>query len=74
MFETAHILAGVSVILLIVSLAVWANPLNRLQFRRLNGSAAANVGNPQVAAVMLLVSVGVSGVAATLAIAGWLAA
>lgn len=71
MLEAARILASVSVILLIVAFAAWAGPLRRLQFRLSNGSAA-NGGNPEFAALMLFTAVGLSAVAAILAI-GWFA-
>jgi hypothetical protein len=61
------------VLLLIAAFAAWANPLGRSQLRRLNGSAVANSGNLQMAALMLLTAVGLSAVAAVLAIAGWFA-
>ena len=73
MLEAARILAGVAVILLIVAVAVWANPLGRPQLRRPNGSAVANGGHLQIAAYLLLASVGLSAVAAVLAIGGWFA-
>jgi len=74
MLEVARLLASVSVLLLIGALIVWMNLRGRAQFQRLNASAAANVGNPQIAAVLLLAAVGVSAAAAILAIAGWFAA
>jgi hypothetical protein len=70
MLEVARIMASIAVILLIVAFAAWANPLGRLPLRRLNGSAVANGGNFQIAALLLLTAVGVSAVAAILAIAG----
>ena len=73
MLEAARILAGVAVILLIVAVAAWANPLGRPQLRRPNGSTVANGGNLQIAALLLLAAVGMSAVAAILAIAGWFA-
>ena len=72
MLEAGRILAGGSVLLLITALAAWANPLGRPQLRQINGSAA-NVGNPEVAALLLFAAVGLSAVAAILAIAGWFA-
>jgi len=71
MLEAAHILASLAIILLVVSIAAWANPLGRPSLRRLNGSAVANGGNLQIAALLLLAAVGLSAVAAILAIAGW---
>jgi hypothetical protein len=73
MLEAAHILASVSVVLLIGALVAWINQLRPPQFRRLNGGAAANAGNPQIGALLLLAAVGLSAVAAVLAIAGWFA-
>ena len=73
MLEVARILASIAVILLIVAIAAWANPLGRSPLRRLDGSAVANGGNLQIAALLLLAAVGLSAVAAILAIAGWFA-
>jgi hypothetical protein len=69
MLEVAHILASIAVILLIVAFAAWANPLGRPPLRRPIGNAVANGGNIQIAALLLLAAVGVSAVAAILAIA-----
>lgn len=71
MLESARILASASVIVLIVAVAAWGNLLGRLQSRRLNGGAAAKDGDPEIAARLLLAGVGLSDVAAVLAIAGW---
>ena len=71
MLEAARILASFSVILLILAFVAWTNPWGRTQVRRLNGRAASAVDYTQIAAVLLLTAVGLSGVAATLAIAGW---
>jgi len=71
MLEAGQILASVAVILLIVSIAVWAKPLGHLSLRQLNGRTVANGGNLQSAAPLLLAAVGLSAVAAILAIAGW---
>jgi hypothetical protein len=72
MHESVRIL-GVSVILLIVSFAAWVRPLGASQLQLLNGSEAANAGKHQFAALLLLGAVGLSAVAATLAITGWFA-
>ena len=73
MLETARILASVAVICLIVASVAWANPLARPPLRRLNGSAVANGGNLQIAALLLLAAVGLSAVGAILATTGWIA-
>jgi hypothetical protein len=70
MLEAARILAGVSVFLLIVALVAWANSLGLSQLRRLDGSAA-NVNNPEFAALLLFAAVGLSAVAAILAVVGF---
>lgn len=66
-------LASIAVILLILAIAAWVNPLARPQLRRLNGSTVANAGNLQIAALLLLAAVSLSAVAAILVIAGWFA-
>ena len=71
MLEGSHILAGVSVMLLIGALVAWMNLLGGPQLRLPKGIAAANAGNRQLAARLLLAAVGLSAVAAILAIAGW---
>jgi hypothetical protein len=73
MLEAARILASVAVIFLIVASVAWANPLARPPLRPLSGSAVANGGNLQIAAILLLAAVGLSAVGALLATAGWLA-
>ena len=74
MLEAARILASIAVILLIVASAAWANPLGRPPLRRPNGSAVADGGHLQIAAILLLAAVGFSAVGAILATAGWIAA
>ena len=73
MLEVAYILASVSVMLLIGALVAWMNLLGRPQLRLPSGSGAATAGNRQLAASLLLAAVGLSAVAAALAIAGWFA-
>lgn len=73
MLDLARILASVSVILLVTAFVAWLNPFGRPQRPRLNVVPAANVSHPQTAAALLLAAVGLSAVAAVLAIAGWFA-
>lgn len=73
MLEVAYILAGIGVILLMMAIAAWANPLGHPATRRVNGCTVANDGHLQVAALLLLAAVGSSAVAAMLAVAGWFA-
>jgi hypothetical protein len=70
MLEAAQTLAGGTIILLILAIAAWVNPLGGSQLRRLDGGAT-KVGNLHIAALLLLAAVGLSAVAAFLAIRGW---
>lgn len=74
MLEPASILAGLSVILLLVAFEVWANPFGRSQLQRLNGKGQAKRGNAEEAARLLLAGVGFTAVGSSLAVAGWFAA
>ena len=71
MFEVTRILAGVSVILLILAIAAVTSPLGRLQIRQLNGAAPAGDRFLQMAAYLLMTAVGLSGAAALLTVAAW---
>lgn len=72
MLELTHILAGISVISLILAIAAAVSPLGRLQIRQLDGAAAADDRYLQMAAYLLMTAVGLSGAAALLVVAGWL--
>ena len=72
MLEVTHILAGISVALLILAIAVAISPLGHGQTRQLDGAAAVGDRYLQMAACLLMAAVGLSGAAALLAIAGWL--
>ena len=71
MLELTHILAGISVISLILAIAAAVSPLGRLQIRQLDGAAAADDRYLQMAAYLLMMAVGLSGAAALLVVAGW---
>lgn len=71
MLEVARILAGISAISLILAIAAGIGPLGRQQVRRLNGSAAVDDRYLQMAAYLLMAAVGLSGIAAVLAISGF---
>ena len=73
MLELTHILVAVSVVSLILAIAAAISPLGRLQIRQLNGAAAADNRHLQMAAYLLMTAVGFSGLAAFLAVTGWLA-
>ena len=68
MLEIAGLLAGGSVILLILSFT-WATSLRRPLLARLDGRASATADNLQIAAFLLLTAVGVSSAATGLAFA-----
>ena len=68
MLEVARILAGISAISLILAIAAGIGPLGRQQLRRLNGSTAVDDRFFQMAAYLLMTAVGLSGIAAVLAI------
>ena len=68
MLEAARILAGIAAISLILAIAAGIGPLGRQQLRRQNGSTAVDDRFLQVAAYLLMAAVGLSGIAAVLAI------
>ena len=72
MLEGARLLAGFSVILLILAIAAATSPLGRLQLRRLDLTTAVDDRHLHLAAYLLMAAVGSSGVAAFLALMGWL--
>ena len=71
MLEIARILAGISAISLVLAIAVGIGPLGRQQQRRLNGSTVIDDRFLQMAAYLLMAAVGLSCVAAALAISGF---
>ena len=70
MFEVASIVAGISAILLILAMAAGLSPLGRHQLRRLNRTAAVHDHFLKMAVYLLMAAVGLSGIAALLAISG----
>ena len=74
MLEIARILAGISVISLILAIAAAMSPSGRQQLRRLDSTAATDDRYLQMTACLLMAAVGLSAVAAVLAITGWFAA
>jgi hypothetical protein len=67
MLDAAHFLATAAVVLLILAFAAWVTLPSRPQSRWLHGSAAASVGNREVAALLLCAAVVLSALAAILA-------
>ena len=70
MLDFARIVAGISLIPLILAMAAGISPLGRQQLRRLNGSAATDDRYLRMATYLLMAAVGLSCVAAFLAISG----
>jgi hypothetical protein len=71
MLETTYILAGASVISLMLAIAAAISPLGRLQIRQLDGAAATDDRFLQMAAYLLMTAVALSGAAALLTVAAW---
>jgi hypothetical protein len=67
MLEIARIVSGIALIPLILAMAAGVSPLGRRQLGRLNGTAAVDDRFLKVAAYLLLAAVGLSCVAAFLA-------
>ena len=71
MLDVARILGGMSLVSLILAMAAAISPAGRVQLRRLNGAASAEVRHLEMAAVLLMTAVGLSSLAALLAITSW---
>jgi hypothetical protein len=68
MIEVARIVAGIALVPLILAMAAGLSPLGRRQLRRLNGISAVDDRYLKAAAYLLMTAVGLSCVAAFLAI------
>lgn len=73
MLETAQFIAVLSAVFLIVAVAAWAKLLLRPVLQPQVGSVAANVGNVEMASQLIVLAVGLSAVAAFLAVTSWFA-
>jgi hypothetical protein len=73
MSEVARILAFASVVLMAISFAIWSNWLRGPLLERLDGQRASNAAAAALAIALLMVALGVSVIAAVLAIGGWIA-
>ena len=71
MLDVARILGGMALVSLILAMAAAISPAGRIQLRRLNGAAAAEGRRLETAAMLLMMAVGLSSVAAVLAITSW---
>lgn len=74
MLEAARIIGGFSAALLIAAIAAWVKVFRGPKLRRLDGGTAPDVAKGEIASQLLALSVGLSAVAAILAIASWITA
>jgi hypothetical protein len=70
MLEAGQIIGCFSALLLVMAVAAWAKLLLRPVARPLNGIEAPNVGNVEIASRLIASAVGLSAVAAFIAVAG----
>jgi hypothetical protein len=71
--EVARTLAFLSALLIVLAFAIWAKWLRGPLLQRLDGTRASNNRPAQLAIQLLMLALGVSAVAAVLAIVGWIA-
>jgi hypothetical protein len=74
MLEAARIIGFFSALLLVASVVIWAKRLRGPLLQRLDGRIASNGHPAQIACRLLVAAVGLSALAALLAIAGWFSA
>lgn len=72
MLEVARPLAFASALLMAISFAIWANWLRGPLLQRLDGQTASNATPAALALILLIAALGVSALAAVLAIVGWI--
>jgi hypothetical protein len=72
MSEAAQMLALFSALSLFASVAIWATLLRGPLLQRLDGKRVSNAGPAALAIQLLMLAVGVSAVAAVLAVVGWI--
>jgi hypothetical protein len=70
--ETAQVVGWFSALVLLIAAAAWVKLLRGPAIERLDGRLALN-RNAEPASKLLVVALGLGGVAAVLAIAGWFA-
>jgi len=71
MLEVARVVGFFAAIVLLVAVAAWIKLFRGPELRRLDGSAA-KAGNAEIASQLLVLSAALSGVAAALAVVGWI--
>jgi hypothetical protein len=70
--EVVSTIALLSAFLLLASVLIWAKRLRGPLLQRLDGQRASNIGPAEVAIKALFLAFGLSVVAASLTIAGWI--
>lgn len=70
--ELARTLGFLAALLMVISFAIWSNWLRGPLLQRLDGRRASNTGPAGFAIKLLLAALGVSALAAVLAIGGWI--
>jgi hypothetical protein len=73
MTEVAQALAFLSALLMVIAFVIWLNWLRGPLLQRLDGQRASNATPAALAIKLLMAAVGVSALAAILAIVGWIA-
>ena len=68
MIETARILGGFSVVVLIVALAAWVRLIREPGLRRLDGQVERNPAQAEIASRLSLLAVATSALAAVIAV------
>ena len=72
MLEGAQLFGGLSAILLLAAILVWASLLKGPLLQRLDGSRASNVRPAELAARILATALLVSAIAAVVAVLSWM--
>jgi len=70
MLEAARILGGFSAVLLVAAIAAWVKLLRGPALQRLDGRPDRSSEQTEIASQMLVLAVGLSGIAAVLAVVG----
>jgi hypothetical protein len=72
MLELAQTLAFASALLMVISVVIWLNWLRGPLLQRLDGHRASNAAPAALAIKFLMIALGVSAVAAVLAVIEWI--
>jgi hypothetical protein len=72
MLELAQTLAFASALLMVISVVIWLNWLRGPLLQRLDGHRASNAAPAALARKFLMIALGVSAVAAVLAVIEWI--